>query len=78
MAGREEAENPFDVRLQTASGDMLDVCISVVAVRNGRKRPAILHLLSPMAHTAETRNQSEDSQPIVTKQMTSTNLSKCR
>lgn len=53
MAARNEAVNPFDLCLKTASGEMLDVSMSVVSMREaGRKRPAILHLLGPSARPA--------------------------
>jgi PAS domain S-box-containing protein len=53
MAARDEAVNPFELCLKTGSGEMLDVRLSVVGMREAdRKRPAILHLLGPSAQPA--------------------------
>lgn len=53
MAARNEAVNPFDLCLKTASGEMLDVGMSVVSMREaGHKRPAILHLLGSSGRPA--------------------------
>jgi len=65
MAAHDEAVNPFDVRLKTASGAMLNVAISVVALRDiGSKEPPILHMLKPLEHAVNERGRVEDSQPI--------------
>jgi PAS domain S-box-containing protein len=65
MAAHDEAVNPFNVRLKTASGAMLNVAISVVALRdNGGKQPAILHMLNPMEHAVDERGREEGSQSI--------------
>lgn len=53
MAARNEAVNPFDLCLKTASGEMLDVSLSVVSMREaGCRRPALLHLLGPSPRPA--------------------------
>jgi len=65
MAARNEAVNPFEVRLKTASGAMLDVNMAVVAVRDtGRKPAAILHLLTPMEHDVDEEGERQDNRPI--------------
>lgn len=57
MAARNEAVNPFEVRLKTASGTMLDVSVAVVAMRDqGRSRPAILHLIRPTERAVHEKN----------------------
>jgi DNA-binding NarL/FixJ family response regulator len=53
MAARNEAVNPFDLCLKTASGTMLEVSMSVVSMREaGCRRPAILHLIGPSGRPA--------------------------
>jgi DNA-binding NarL/FixJ family response regulator len=65
MAARNEAVNPLDVRLKTASGARLAVSVAVVAVRdNGRRRPAILHLLRPMERAVDEKGRSQNDRSI--------------